>query len=564
MNKQFCENCGNELPTGTKFCDNCGFILEGKDNKTNHQELNQKINLNKHLKDIKNIILNIKKNKTILLVIFLLIVLGCLLLFFRFIPTNHTAIQSTNQSGEKNIYYLSHGDFSVYFPLLPGYMTETSELTKGNKVLWDRYVFAINPPESSASNNEQNKIISFITADHISSPFSKSGLTPEENLAQELSYTSGENSGDSKIIYSVATTFDGFPAIKYKVFYSSQNYYQVGIDILKNSDLYILDYIYAPEQENKQLEDEFLNSLQFGKIKNSMDVSGRIFYLQSTAKVRSCASISCDPPIGTYPINTGFPLNYASANNLPDWVQISWLDNNGKIANGYIGKAILGENEVAVQSSTQSNSQPQKPKTLPGIIAEWSPHVALVLCKYSDGSSAFGSGYLNQFTDGTINILTNKHVITDDYGYIATSCSVEIPGDGDSYYTEYSDNLKTGDVGDWGFIVVADGSTYFNNIAKSNLQVCQQQEQTGDSIVVLGYPDYAGQFTQPTATQGIISGYAPPYYTTSAQIESGNSGGTAIDTNKDCYVGIPTAVKIGDYANLGRILNANVPFKLPY
>ena len=90
------------------------------------------------------------------------------------------------------------------------------------------------------------------------------------------------------------------------------------------------------------------------------------------------------------------------------------------------------------------------------------------------------------------------------------------------------------------------------------------EEQTGDNVIILGYPDYAGQFTEPTATTGIISGYASPYYTTSTQIESGNSGGVAIDPDKDCYIGIPSAVKTGNYANLGRILSAGAVFKLSY
>jgi len=204
---------------------------------------------------------------------------------------------------------------------------------------------------------------------------------------------------------------------------------------------------------------------------------------------------------------------------------------------------------------------------LPSIIKQWSPNVALIVCKYSDGSGGFGSGFLYQVND-VIKVITNRHVISE-----ATACAIVIPGDDDNHYKiantpSASNNLfHFGDVGDWGYLEVKDGDPYFNNIAgaaNKNLTICQQQEQTGDNIIVLGYPDYAGQFTDPTATQGIISGYAAPYYTTSAQIESGNSGGVAVDTNKDCYVGIPSAVQTGNYANLGRILNASVIFNLPY
>ena len=176
----------------------------------------------------------------------------------------------------------------------------------------------------------------------------------------------------------------------------------------------------------------------------------------------------------------------------------------------------------------------------------------------------FGSGFLYQNNNG-ISVVTNKHVITDANGNAPTTCSVEIPGDGSNSYTVAGTFTKISTDGyDWGVIPITDGDVYLNSIAKANLPLCQTQEQTGDSVVILGYPDYAGQFTEPTATTGIISGYASPYYTTSTQLESGNSGGVAIDPDKDCYIGIPSAVKTGNYANLGRILSAGAVFKLSY
>lgn len=214
-------------------------------------------------------------------------------------------------------------------------------------------------------------------------------------------------------------------------------------------------------------------------------------------------------------------------------------------------------------------------KTLPQIIAQWSPSVALVVCTFSNGAVDWGSGLLYHPNNTSIEVITNKHVLTDETTYLAaTSCYVEIPGDGNKYYAYNATEAVNGDPiedpieasanYDLGDIIITNGDSYFNNVANENLPICQQQEQTGDSIVVLGYPDYAGQFTQPTATQGIISGYAAPYYTTSAQIESGNSGGVAIDIADDCYVGIPSAVETGNYGNLGRILSADIPFQLPY
>jgi hypothetical protein len=338
---------------------------------------------------------------------------------------------------------------------------------------------------------------------------------------------------------------------------------------------------------------------KYSETQNSINATA--FYIENGANVRSCAAITCDS-IDQYYSYSDFNLSYDSSyktiDDLPDWVKVSYENSSQATITGYISKSLFSLNQTAtnsgisstnqgaqVQSSNSEPNQPTQPsdqtqtqqqpatqpksKNLPSIIAEWSPSVALIACSYSDGSADFGSGFLYK-NDVGIAVFTNAHVFTEEAtGNSAISCSIEIPGDGNNYYTIINTNLTGGpfEVGnneDWGFIQVANSDSYFNSVANKNLTICQQQEQTGDSVVVLGYPDYAGQFTNPTATQGIISGYASPYYTTSAQIESGNSGGVAIDPDKDCYIGIPSAVKIGNYANLGRILDANVLFNLPY
>jgi len=56
-----------------------------------------------------------------------------------------------------------------------------------------------------------------------------------------------------------------------------------------------------------------------------------------------------------------------------------------------------------------------------------------------------------------------------------------------------------------------------------------------------------------TATEGIISGFAADYYVTSAKIDHGNSGGAAIEVQRDCYLGIPTYTQT-DIESLARVL----------
>jgi hypothetical protein len=346
-----------------------------------------------------------------------------------------------------------------------------------------------------------------LEAIYASSPY-KQNVTMEENL-NNLGVYAGDATGftttSSKVI-----TYDGLPGIDYVSYNKSKNYYGVGRDIVKGNNLYVVEYFYPKGGEDKQLENTFLNSLTVDDTNEQVSNNSSASQAQAT------------------PVET--------------------------------------------PSQPQPTSQPQK-KGLPAVIAEWSPNVALVVCTYPDGSGDFGSGFLRNDPSLGIEVTTNKHVFTEEItGNTATSCSIQIPGDSGYYTVTNTDNGTSGTFGssinnsDSGTIKVAMGDSYFNNIAdsSSNLTICQQQEQTGDNVVILGYPDYAGQFTEPTATTGIISGYASPYYTTSAQIESGNSGGIAIDPDKDCYIGIPSAVKIGNYANLGRILDANVLFNLPY
>jgi S1-C subfamily serine protease len=84
-------------------------------------------------------------------------------------------------------------------------------------------------------------------------------------------------------------------------------------------------------------------------------------------------------------------------------------------------------------------------------------------------------------------------------------------------------------------------------------QVCTEKPKIGDKVVILGYPGIGAQDSV-TATEGIISGFDANYYTTSAKIEKGNSGGAAIDVERNCFLGLPTLVITGQIESLARIL----------
>ena len=57
-------------------------------------------------------------------------------------------------------------------------------------------------------------------------------------------------------------------------------------------------------------------------------------------------------------------------------------------------------------------------------------------------------------------------------------------------------------------------------------------------------------------TEGIISGFDEVFYTTSAKIEKGNSGGAAVSAERDCFLGMPTLVFAGKIESIARILPA--------
>ncbi len=82
--------------------------------------------------------------------------------------------------------------------------------------------------------------------------------------------------------------------------------------------------------------------------------------------------------------------------------------------------------------------------------------------------------------------------------------------------------------------------------------------QLGDTIRLYGYPVTSGDYNL-TITDGIISNFTDNGdILTSAKVDSGNSGGLAINQQTGCMVGIPSAVESGNYQNLGVIIPVSV------
>ena len=456
-----------------------------------------------------------------LIALIVIIVVGGIALI-AFLNTSSNAPQSSSNQAVSNTggtggqdYYLANGNFSAYFPAQPTYSITSQELTAGNNVSEDLYSW-----KSSDGNTG-------LQATHVSTPFANSNLTPKENLKNEVEYTGTSN--DSKLISSNPTTFDGYPAVDYvdsnQVDPSSPAVYQVGMDILKGNDLYMLDYNYRSGQENKQLENTFLNSLTFGT------------------------------PAATSPQAPSSPSE---------------------------------QNTQPTNQQSQSTPSNANAGLTPSLINQIEPSIVEVNCYSADNSIVSSGSGVSAHQSGVGNYIeTNYHVVGDAVvnGQMPT-CYAVYPEAPDFLYNElYGDYQLT--LSAWhynpdiyqdvAFLTlgaplsnttplnqipvindfyksVQDEMPSFHTATKSDF--CSPSEvEVGDDLTIFGYPKSGNLLgISETITQGSIAGILPgPIYKTDAPIDHGNSGGIAI-LNKDlCALGIPTLGESGLTAGIGYI-----------
>lgn len=224
--------------------------------------------------------------------------------------------------------------------------------------------------------------------------------------------------------------------------------------------------------------------------------------------------------------------------------------------NHYIKKTLQDMN----QTFPISNESIVKEKTTADIVTEWTSRVVFVICKWTDPNTGKlleagrGSGTLNYFSDNGYNIITNRHVVTNEQGFGANECTTLFPWDKD--FTVSSNGIGRGITEDYGFIKLPDDA-FLSKFPKESFKTCPLNSiSIGDKLVILGFPAIGAESTI-TATEGIISGIDQNYFITSAKIDQGNSGGAAILIKDDCYLGIPSASMVGEIESLGRILKWN-------
>lgn len=228
------------------------------------------------------------------------------------------------------------------------------------------------------------------------------------------------------------------------------------------------------------------------------------------------------------------------------------------------------KNAKPTTSNTITKAVPQKSvPSLASIVNQWRPRIAHIECKWYGPNGnlltdVLGSGLLSKDLMNTNFVFTNKHVITNEWEQIPSTCTIRLPESTEistiavqqtNSNDPYSWTISTDKDFDVGQLFIKNPTPYIVSTA-SQIDYCKKRASVGDQLIILGYPGIGSQ-TDITATEGIVSGYDGGYYITSAKVEHGNSGGAAILLKDNCYLGIPSYVDSGELESLARILDFN-------
>lgn len=255
----------------------------------------------------------------------------------------------------------------------------------------------------------------------------------------------------------------------------------------------------------------------------------------------------------------------------------------------YNNQQIIDDSQDINLSNKEQIKQGGIVKSTSEIVQEWRKSTAYINCEYGSivnntYRSISGSGLLVELNSKP-TIITNRHVVDNSLGDLHY-CDIKFPDQTKIPYMINPENISYNNGNDVAFLDISRysysdaqsekfdkevrGDQYsITERAQNENYLCQESEKIGDSLVIIGYPIYGNSVdnstyeypVEVTVTEGIISGKDGIYYTTSAKTDSGNSGGLAIDTQNDCYFGIPTWNKSGNFESLNRILPASIFLK---
>lgn len=202
--------------------------------------------------------------------------------------------------------------------------------------------------------------------------------------------------------------------------------------------------------------------------------------------------------------------------------------------------------------------------------------VVNVLCPYLSEPMALNSdgiGGSGVVFDEEGLVVTNSHIIPqqgEELDVNEEGCIVVFPDNEtglpkEAYlahpnvYIGYSDDYDIAWLEIYDVYTGTDGEKYGNlpkNFPTALQANCEDETiNLGDKILVYGYPQATGGYSL-TITEGIVSSFTGDGLITSAKIDSGNSGGLAAD-EKGCFIGIPSAVNLGEAESYGIIITSD-------
>jgi len=220
--------------------------------------------------------------------------------------------------------------------------------------------------------------------------------------------------------------------------------------------------------------------------------------------------------------------------------------------------------QLAQQALSVVKQQAQSAPTNSSFPTINSRAIVLVVCADSSGNVQSGSGTIIN-PEGYV--LTNKHVVTDDYGGSLT-CGVFM-NDGSAAPQLQKNTL-------YSLTLYAPSAGYYNNYDAALLKINGATDtqtnnsvnlpspfpfitpqggnlKQGDQLYIFGYP--AASNLVFNVTRGIVSSFSADntFINTDAVIDHGDSGGAAI-TSDGRFIGIPTQKYVANSDYSGQIL----------
>jgi len=214
------------------------------------------------------------------------------------------------------------------------------------------------------------------------------------------------------------------------------------------------------------------------------------------------------------------------------------------------------ETITSIRTGIEEKREQEQAQEITTLVNAWKNRIARVECTHTkengDVITAKSSGVLI-YIGNTLHVMTNKHVLDKD-DRVLKACSIMFPQINEDEIDIPLYAITKSENRDLAYLRIDDPKI---RISFDNTQnACMENPHVGDRVITLGFPK-VGAEESVTVTEGIISGIEDDYYVTSAKIEEGNSGGAAILTKNNCFVGIPTLVIVGRVESLARILPIN-------